>query len=330
MPAAARCFLAALLAPCALALIARADVLVLANGDHLQGRLVARQAGQIVWESPVLGLVTAPEAQATVIPDSTALPPQGSATVTTTTTHRPTAADTAAAKANRKTTIESGIALQSGRSDRADFDLRVETTYQQRRNSLRALARYRYSKADGSVTTDRTEAGFRWRRELDPRWFGQTNTSYLSAKAKGIDHNLEQNVGLGHRFLKTDRANASLGAGLTGQYREIGDAETGQSLFGEVFQDFTLKLSPRLDFGEDFSAQYSPSGRGIRNLPGGQVQLIDTSVANYKLTLNAFLRGKLSDTLSLSLRYEYEFDNTFVSRGAKTEQRITTTLGCTF
>jgi len=58
--------------------------------------------------------------------------------------------------------------------------------------------------------------------------------------------------------------------------------------------------------------------------------VIDSEVANFKHTLNAFLRGKRTDTLSLALRYEYEFDNTYVSENAKADQRITTTLGYTF
>ncbi len=307
------------------ALSAQAEVLQLANGDRLQGRLVAKEKGTIRWESPILGLITVGESQASVVPDSAA-PRAGTAVPGV----AGAAAPAAAAPARWKSKIESGFALQSGRSDRADVNLRVETALERKRNAYLAQARYLYSKADGSVTTDRTEAAFRWRRELDTRWFGQTNTSYLSAKIKGIDHNAEQNVGLGYRLLKTARTSASLGAGLTSQYRSIHNAGTGHSLFGEVFQDFAVKLSPRLDLGQDFKAQYSPSGRGIRLLPNGTVQIIDTDVTNYKLTFNSFLRGKITETLSLALRYEYEFDNTYVSDSSKSDQRITTTLGYTF
>ena len=313
-----------------LALAAHADTLQLANGDRLQGRLVAREAGSIRWESPILGVLTVPDTQATVIPEPLAPPPQAQPTVATAPTAPPKPAAKPSAKPKSKTTIESGLSLQSGRNDRADINLRFESTYERRHNTFRTQAKYLYSKASGAVTTDRTEASFRWRRELASRWFGQTNTAYLSAKVKGIDHNVEQNLGLGYRLLKTERTQASLGAGVTGQYREIADVDTGHGLFGEIFQDFTIKLTPRLDLGEDFTLLYSPSSRGIRIRPDGTVQLIDDTVANYKYTLKAFLRGKLTETLSLSLRYEYEFDNTYVSDSEKADQRITTTLGYTF
>lgn len=319
------------------AVFSNADTLQLANGDRLQGKLVARENGHIRWENPILGTLTVAENQATIITDTIskhADSPDTPATIqakpVSPAPSTPPPAATAKAAEHWKSTIESGLTLQSGRNDRADINLRAESTFQRRRNAFRLYGRYLYSKANGTVATDRTEAAFRWRRELDQRWFGQTNTSYLAAKTKAIDHNVEQNLGLGYRIIKNDRTTASLGAGATGQYREIRDSDTGQSLYGELFQDFTIKLTSRLDLGEDFTAQYSPSGRGIRILPNGQVQIIDTSVTNYKFALNAFLRGKLTETLSLALRYEYEFDNTYVLESEKSDQRITTTLGYTF
>jgi len=316
-----------------------ADTLQLANGDRLQGRLLAREGGSIRWESPIIGTISVAESKATILTESAApaaAPQQARpepATVATQTgaiaVQQPDTAPTSD-KAQWKTTIESGFTMQSGRSDRADINLRAESTFQRRRNTFRTQAKYLYSKADGSVTTDRTEAAFRWRRELDNRWFGQTESSYYSSKIKGIDHNIEQNVGLGYRLIKTDRTQAAIGAGFTGQYREISGADTGNSLFGEIFQDFAIKLTPRLELGEDFTVLYSPSSRGIRILNNGTVQIIDADVANYKHTLNAYLRGKLTGTLSLALRYEYEFDNTYVSESEKADQRITTTLGYTF
>lgn len=309
---------------------AQSATLQLANGDRLQGRLVSQAEGVIRWENPVLGVVTVPEAQAQIVPTTdTAAASPTAGTPPSASPVKP-ARDQAAAAARWKTTVESGLVLQSGRTDRSDVNLRAESTFERRRNSFRAVARYLYAKTDGTLSSDRTEAAFRWRRELSKHWFGQSNSTYYASRIKGIDHNVEQNLGLGYRLLKTERTTLSVGGGATGQYREIGDADTGHSLFGEVFQDFTIKLSPRLELGQDFTAQYSPSGRGIRILPSGSVQIIDTEVTNYKHTLHAYLRGKFTDTLSLSLRYEYEFDNTYVSESEKADQRITTSLGYSF
>ncbi len=315
-------------------LAGRADLLQLANGDRLQGHLVAKESGIIRWESPVLGVLNVPEEKASIVADSrkaeSTKPAAATATAATTAAATPHATAKAGPKTRWQTKIESGFALKSGRGDRLDINFRAESNLKRQRNSYRAIGRYLYSKANGATTTDRTEASFRWRRELDQRWFGQTNSSYLSAKVKGIDHNLEQNLGLGYQFLKSGKANASFGGGLTGQYRQIHDAGDGQSLFGEVFQDFALKINDHFDIGQDFTAQYSPSGRNIRLLPNGGIQIIDTAVTNYKLALNAFLRGKLTQALSLALRYEYEYDNTYVNESERADQRITTSLGYSF
>mgnify|MGYP001175592047 CR=1 FL=1 len=119
---------------------------MLAIGDRLQGRLLSHEAGSIRWENPVLGTITVDESKATVVPDSVALPvsPQQTPPMADTAnsqsqliTRQTSGAKPATAKPSWKTTIESSLSLQSGRSDRADINLRAESTYQLRRNTFR-------------------------------------------------------------------------------------------------------------------------------------------------------------------------------------------------
>jgi putative salt-induced outer membrane protein YdiY len=220
--------------------------------------------------------------------------------------------------------------MQTGRTDSTDTNFRAESNYVHNSNSYRLIGRYLYSESNRTVSTDRTEGSLRWRHELDKKWFYQTLSSYLSSKTKGLDHDVEQNLGLGYRIINTSRTSASIGAGLTGQYRDIHNSKVGKSLLGEFFQDLVFKYNPHLEFGEDFVAQYSPSGRGIRVLPNGQVQVLDTEVDNYRFSFKAFARGKFTESLSLSLRYEYEYDNPFATNNGKAEQRIITSLGYSF
>ncbi|HLP07491.1 MAG TPA: DUF481 domain-containing protein [Opitutaceae bacterium] len=315
-----------------------ADVLKLANGDLLQGKLVKREAGMIRWEHPQLGLLSVSETSATILtspepaaPEIAIVPVPGAAAKPPSAQKAAAAQKPAEPPAPRwRTVVESGVSVQSGRNDRTDINLRAESTFKRRRNEFRLQTRYAYSEANDTVTSERTDGSLRWRREISDRWFGQTSATYYSSELKGIDHNVEQNLGLGYRLAKSERTSASVGAGVTGQYREVVGASPENSLFGEIFQDFALKLSPRLELGEEFAANYSPSGRGIRILPNGQVQIINTDVTNYTFALKSFLRGKITETLSLALRYEYEFDNTYVSGSEKGDQRVTTTIGYAF
>ena len=320
--------------------IARPEVLRLANGDLIQGQLLAHKDGTIRWAHPQLGLLSIPETAATVVPDQPpeATGPEIALDPTPPTTQAAPAATAVAepkdkapaAKERWQSIAESGLSLHSGRNNSTNVHLRFESTFKRRNNDFRLQSLYAYSKANGTVSQDRTEGSFRWRRKLDALWFAQAQASYLSAKLKGLDHNIEQDLGVGYRLIQTERTTLSLGTGLTWQYREIVDGGTGNSLFGKVFQDFAFKISPRLELGEELTANYSPSSRGIRVLSSGAVQHIDTDVTNYTVALKTFLRGKITETFSLALRYEYEFDNTYVDGSTKADQRITTSLGYTF
>ncbi len=132
-------------------LVGHAEILRLANGDTLQGRLLSRANGQIRWESPILGTLALAEENATILPDQIATipspppapPPQAPAhpTPAASASPAPAAPPTALAPAPArwKSTLESGLAVQSGRSDRADINFRFETTLQRRRNAYRGF-----------------------------------------------------------------------------------------------------------------------------------------------------------------------------------------------
>ena len=312
-----------------------ADTLRLANGDVVHGRLLQRSHGEIRFASPVLGTLVVAEAAATVELDadpgagrSAAASPLPTAAPARSTAGSPAkAAPAAHPRWNSK--IESGLVWQSAR-DSTDLNLRGETSYKDPGDDLRFQARYLYSESNALTITDRADGGLRWRHELDGYWFGQTNTSYLSDRMKGIDHSTEENIGIGYHVFKSARTTASLGTGLTLQYRDAPNIDTGFSLLGEFFQDFAVKINKRLEFGEEASALYSPSGRSLRTLANNQVLFVDTTVPNYRYGANAFLRGKLTDVFSLNLRYEFNFDNAVAAPIQKTDERLTTSLGYSF
>jgi hypothetical protein len=313
---------------------APADTLRLANGDVLHGRLLQRANGEIRFANPVLGTVVVAESAATVelenvLPSVQAARSPATAPAKSRTGESDPATVAAATPRRWNSKIESGLIWQSSK-DSTDLNLREETNYKSARNDVRFQARYLYSKSNSVTNTDRTDTGFRWRRELDGTWFAQTNTTYLSDKVKGIDHNAEENLGVGYHLIKSASTNASIGSGVTLQYRDAPNIDTGYSLLGELFQDFALKINKRLEIGEEASALYSPSGRSLRALANNQYLFVDTSVPNYRYGANAFVRGKLTDAFSLNLRYEFNFDSAVAAPTQKTDERVTTALGYSF
>ena len=53
-------------------------------------------------------------------------------------------------------------------------------------------------------------------------------------------------------------------------------------------------------------------------------------VQNYRVRFNSTLQGRVTDRISMNLRFEYEFDNTIADRDAKSDQRISSSLGYAF
>ena len=53
-------------------------------------------------------------------------------------------------------------------------------------------------------------------------------------------------------------------------------------------------------------------------------------VPNYRVTFNSVLRGRVTDSVTVNLRYEYELDNAIADRDARVDQRVTTSLGYIF
>jgi len=314
---------------------AQADELRLANGDVLQGKLVAQENGRIQFESPILGTLDVDAARASV---TTGEPKAEPSAAGKTRGDAPASArkdakggPDAAPVANRwRSKVDFGFNWQEGRKNKQDLSVRFEAGRKLGRNDYRVQTRYLFTKTEGTTSANRRDAALRWRREFNDRWFSQAQTTYLDDAVKKIDLNIDQNVGVGYRVLRGDRASANVGAGVTLQYRDAAGIENGVSEFGEFFQDLVWRFHDRFEFTQEAGALYSPDGQLLSQTAGGKVLLTNTDVPNFKITFQSVLRGKLTESVSVNLRYEYEFDNAVVDRDARSDQRVSTSIGYVF
>src|SRR5690606_24842530 len=140
--------------------------------------------------------------------------------------------------------VEAGLIQHSGRNDRLDLSLRGEMERKfNSQNQVRLEGRVLYAKSAEKTTSDLTEGSARWRRDISPRMFMQTQSSAYKDDVKQVDVNAEQNVGLGYKLLERERHVLNLGAGLTAQYREGELSEDGWAYLVEAFQDYTWRLN---------------------------------------------------------------------------------------
>jgi len=305
----------------------------LRNGDRITGDLVERKDGQIVFNSPLLGVIKVPEgsgvlvdAPETPVESLAGLPPAGSSA-------KPQSSSSSLKPMSPpwRGKFEFGFLQQTGRNDTLQASLRAEAERKAGPDDYRFEGRVLYATQYKETSSDRYDGLFRYRHELSPRIFSQAQTSYTKDRVKLIEHNLEENLGVGYKFIQRPRHEASIGGGLTVQYRSAQGIEEGTNYLGEIFQDYTYKLTGRMTIIQDANITYSPETRGrVATTPDGATVSIDDSATNYRLRFNAALQGKMSEHVSLNLRFEYEFDNAILNPRAKVDQRITSSIGYGF
>ena len=341
-----------------------ASELHLRNGDRITGELTHRADGKIYFRSRLAGDIVVSESDAVIIDtvdtpveSLTGLPPAkeetpiasaakvpapnawsaGKSTTASTSSKAPTrtgggASGTpgTAGDGHWKGKVEFGFLQQSGRLDSLTTSLRVDAERERGGDQLKASARALYGEQNDAVNTDRTDASFRWRHQLSTRVFAQSVTSFLSDDIKKIDRNYEQNVGIGYALFKRERHVINVGGGLTGQYRDAENIGRDFAMLGEVFEDYTYRINGRLTFLQDLLAQYSPVSQSRYILRNNSIIPIADDVQNYRIRVNTSLQGKITERVSMNLRFEYEYDNTIADKSAKSDQRISSTLGYAF
>lgn len=324
----------------------------LANGDRLTGELVWRADGKIRFRSPLLGDITVAETDAAILelPESldaasaaqgdaakapataSVKPTPSQAVAAALSPEQPSAAKPAAAPAKEtwKGKVEFGSVQQTGRTDTLSYNVRAEAEKNVRRHTLRATGRVLYAKQNDRPSADRQDAAFRWRYQLSKRTFAQAQTTYYADKIIQIQTNVEQNAGLGYRIIDQPRHVVNLGGGVTAQYREWDAGTNGWAPYMDVFQDYTFKINDRISFIQDAIFQYSPSDRAF-NIPNrNSPKLVNPDEQNYKMRFNSTLQGKVTERISLNLRFEYELDNAIQVQDARETQRITSSIGYAF
>lgn len=348
-----------------LAAVGHAAEVQLRNGDRLTGEITRRAEGRIHLMSPLFGNVVISESDVVFVTDPRAAadslvgaPPQvsryastpptagtaGSSALTAqaapgtaTTPGTPSTAaagnapDAAKPNPNRwRGTIEFGFQQEAGRREGISTALRADAEREHGPNQLKVNVRSLYSELDDQLISERSDASFRWRRDLSKRVFAQAVTSFLSDNVKAIDQNYEQNAGFGYAIIKRERHVINVGGGVTGQFRDALKLNEGFAVLGEVFEDYTFRINSRLTFVQDFLAQYSPVSRGDYILREGELVAANNEIRNYRIRVNSALQGKVTDSISMNLRFEYDLDNTVIDQSAKADQRLISSIGYAF
>ena len=289
----------------------------LRNGDVLRGRLISE--GDIVLiEHTILGDVEIPQRSVRSIIRPNQNRNEGD------TPEEPENEEPQASRSRMKDFLrvisfenwsrqfEFGMNLQSGRRDKLDYNARFNVRRRIEKNDFRFEARRYFGESDRGKTTDRLYSNLRWRRDLSPGVFYQTDTLYSSDAIKEIDVNLEQTLGLGYRLLNQKALKVSTGAGLSGRYREDNVDNGNTNYLFDVFQDLDYRLGSRLRFTQEFRIALPPDER-----------------SEYEYEFQAGIVSKVTDSLHLSIRYQLEYDRS-LPEDRREDQRGVSSVGIDF
>ena len=208
--------------------------------------------------------------------------------------------------------FEFGMNSQNGRRDKVDFN----TLYSMRRkiqnNDFRVLVSRFYGESNQEKTTDRIYSNFRWRHDISPGVFYQSDTEYSSDRIKEIDLNLEQTLGVGYRFLNRKALKFSTGMGMSSRYRDRATESGETSYLVDLFQDVDYRVNNRLRLTQEFKLEVPPDKED-----------------EYEYEFRMGMTSKVNEALHLSLRYQLEYDRS-LPKDRREDQRVISSVGVDF
>jgi putative salt-induced outer membrane protein YdiY len=206
-----------------------------------------------------------------------------------------------------------GYTWQSGRADKSELSLRGQADRRIEPNEYRALTEFLYGELEGVRNTQRFMSSFRWRRDVSERLFTQTLTLYENDRIREIRHRVEQNLGFGYRYLQSERLEGSIVPGFTIQYTDEAGIDDRWDYLASLSQDIIWRINPAYRFEQDLNFLIDPA-----------------ATDDYIVRFNAGIIGTVTQSINLSLRYQYLFENQVRAGVSRTDQRIIASVGYAF
>ena len=209
--------------------------------------------------------------------------------------------------------LQMGMTAQSGRKDKVDLNYRLDMQRKGEVNQYNFKAEYAYGKTGDVQTSGKLATDFRWRQDIAPGVFYQSNTTYASDEIKKINSNIEQKLGVGTRFLENETMTLSSGLGASGRWRDLAGEDSQEVAYlVDLFQDWDYKINDRLRLRQDLRFA---------------VPLEDQN--DYEYNFTAALVSDISKAMNLSLRYEVGYDNSLDDE-IRSDHRFVSSLGYKF
>lgn len=304
--------------------------LELANGEVLVGALVAEEDAVIVFRSQTWGEVRVPKpgTHLSVLAAESAEPvAQAPGWVKAQPVNAEPAAPAAAPvnaaipaaapepRAKWRRSLEAGYTYQSTGnlvSTHSTY-VRAEITRETKTGLAGLEGRYLYGEQNSVRNTDKAEAAFRIREKIKDRLNVRNSFSYSYDNLKDLSNQFEEVLGLSYEVFNTPKLRYAIGPGIAVQYSEPALGQDGFKYLGDVSHEFKWQIVPRVSISNISSVLFRPD------------QLED-----HRFRSNSVLSGQITESVSVNLRYEYEYEAIRPVASGRSDNRVFTTLGYVF
>ena len=279
------------------------DVLIYNDGDRVRGRLLRREEGMLVFQSPRFGELRVPAAAASLVTEGASagpLPGPGESTAPETSTpdsphHLRRALRSFFGPWSGRFTASFQLAQDA--NERADLMLETAFTRTWLKDEVNLTARYDFNETDDITSTSILRGAGMWRHTLPKRLFTVYRPSYewhRGSTLAGISHNyvlLQQEIGIGVNVVDRDAWKLRIGVAenFFNNWDIVTDSEHSARV-ESVFLETNVNLPWRIVLTERAVYYYSFETGG------------DGWEHQFELT------KKLTDTLSLGLRHEARYN----------------------
>ncbi len=198
--------------------------------------------------------------------------------------------------------VRMGMNISSGDKQWTETAIRGDLEIKQKGdpNFYRFTGSYTYreterSSGDTYKSTDRYDGEFIYRRSFsDDNWFIQNSLSTRVDQIKGIDHEVQELLGLGYKVTPSNQFELLFGGsgGIEEYQTNSDDTRNGVNQVLNVFQEFTWKPFTRTSFVQKFNYYWEPD-----------------YTERYNYVLTAAVRIRLTDLLGLEFSYNQNYDN---------------------
>lgn len=216
------------------------------------------------------------------------------------------------------TTLNLGFVRSRGDDNENQLNIRFRT--ERKANGLEYLADIRYEYGEDVLannqrvpTDDLLTGELRFRYNFQPRLFLQSNARYHRNTIKDIHHEGTQTVGLGWRFLETERWKGSVTPSVGAQYKEISQQQGHWSSTAGSYQDLEVKVMDGLKLRESIYYLIAPE-----------------DMEDYVFRGYVELINQLSASVQLNLRYDYSYDNQVGVASEEVQEKISLSIGLHF